>query len=234
MPSLSARATTDAPPRRPSTDVVTQIPGGWAAQVFGAKIVAAFNLLGNGLLLAVSPLAARSSNPVPLLATCFAICGLFQGPLVPGQGVMKYPWLPKGVAKAWALRMISLGTRIGRLLAASVTPWLCDKFGWQFVPYVYGGATAVFGLIFQLLAANKPTAAQIGDAEDETPKPAAAPAAKTEQKSVNYSILKVPAAQSVILAHVGDNNSEYTLSQWAPTVMLTVLNGASAHLPTRL
>ena len=45
---------------------------------------------------------------------------------------------------------------------------------------------------------------------------------------------KVPAAQSVILAHVGDNNSEYTLSQWAPTVMLTVLNGASAHLPTRL
>ena len=42
-----------------------------------------------------------------LLATCFAICGLFQGPLVPGQGVMKYPWLPKGVAKAWALLPVS-------------------------------------------------------------------------------------------------------------------------------
>jgi MFS family permease len=132
--------------------VITQIPGGWAAQVFGAKIVAVANLMGNGLLLMAAPLAAATSNPVPALAACFAACGLFQGPLVPGQGTMKYPWLPKGVAKAWALRVISLGTRIGRVMAASTTPWLCSKYGWRFVPYVYGAGTAIFGIIFQLLA----------------------------------------------------------------------------------
>ena len=218
-----------------ATDVATQIPGGWAAQVFGAKIVAICNLIGNGLFLMVSPLAARAANPVPLMAASFACCGLFQGPLVPGQGVMKYPWLPKGVAKAWALRIISLGTRIGRLVAASVTPWLCSKFGWQFVPYFYGGATAAFGILFQLLAANKPLPSEIGEPEEtaavETPKAAAAvPAKPKEEKAVDYGILSVPAAQAVILAHIGDNNSEYTLSQWAPTFMLTVLNVPPAQL----
>ena len=214
-----------------TVDVATQIPGGWAAQVFGAKIVAILNLIGNGLFLAVSPLAVRASNPVPLMAACFACCGLFQGPLVPGQGVMKYPWLPKGVAKAWALRIISLGTRIGRLVAASVTPWLCSKFGWQFVPYVYGGATAAFGVLFQLLAANKPLPSEIGQEEvAAVPAPKEAPAKPKEEKAVDYGILSVPAAQSVILAHIGDNNSEYTLSQWAPTFMLTVLNVTPAQL----
>lgn len=202
--------------------------------MFGAKIVAIFNLCGNGLFLAMSPLAARSANPVPLMAACFACCGLFQGPLVPGQGVMKYPWLPKGVAKAWALRIISLGTRIGRLVAASATPWLCSKFGWQFVPYVYGGTTAAFGILFQLLAANKPKPSEIGEEEAvvEAPKTAAAaaPAKPKEEKAVDYGILSVPAAQAVILAHIGDNNTEYTFSQWAPTFMLTVLNVPPAQL----
>jgi sugar phosphate permease len=188
------------------------------------------------------------------MAACFAICGLFQGPLVPGQGVMKYPWLPKGVAKAWALRIISLGTRIGRLVAAAATPWLCSKFGWQFVPYLYGGATAAFGVLFQLLATNKPPPSEIGEKEAEKEQAAAAtPAKPKEQKAVDYGIarirtirhqltvwiflteclssqLSVPAAQSVILAHIGDNNSEYTLSQWAPTFMLTVLNVPPAQL----
>ena len=210
-----------------AADLVTQIPGGWAAQVFGAKIVAIFNLIGNGLFLAAAPLAAKTARPVPLMAACFAVCGLFQGPLVPGQGVMKYPWLPKGVAKAWALRIISLGTRIGRLVAA-LTPWLCSKFGWQSVPYLYGGAAAAFGIIFQLFASNKPLPSEIGEKE-----PAQAPKAVEEpkkDKAVDYGILSVPAAQAIIVAHIGDNNSEYTLSQWAPTVMLTVLNVTPAQL----
>lgn len=213
-----------------SADLVTQIPGGWAAQVFGAKIVALVNLIGNGLFLAAAPLAARTARPVPMIAACFTVCGLFQGPLVPGQGVMKYPWLPTGVAKAWALRIISLGTRVGRLVAA-LTPWLCSKYGWQFVPYLYGGTAAAFGILFQLFASNKPLPSEIGEEEPaEDPKAKTPTGPKEDDKAVDYGILSVPAAQAIIVAHIGDNNSEYTLSQWAPTVMLTMLNVAPAQL----
>ena len=134
------------------------------------------------------------------------------------------------MAKAWALRIISLGTRVGRLVAA-LTPWLCSKYGWQFVPYLYGGTAAAFGILFQLFASNKPLPSEIGEEEPaEDPKAKTPTGPKEDDKAVDYGILSVPAAQAIIVAHIGDNNSEYTLSQWAPTVMLTMLNVAPAQL----
>ena len=105
------------------------------------------------------------------------------------QAQLKVPWLPKGVMKAWALRVVSLGTRIARLAAASLVPWLCSSYGWRYVAYVLGGASMGFSFVFQLLAANRPAPGQFEDA------PAAASVAKKEKKAVDWGIFSVPAAQ---------------------------------------
>eukprot|EP01047_Picozoa_sp_COSAG01_P094418 COSAG01_NODE_25337_length_747_cov_1.103236_1_plen_115_part_01 len=60
--------------------LLTQVPGGWASQKWGAKLIATLNLSGNGVLLLL-PLAARGGSRA--MAACLCLVGMCQGPLVP-------------------------------------------------------------------------------------------------------------------------------------------------------
>ena len=60
--------------------LLTQLPGGWAAQKWGAKAVAQLNLAGNTALLLLPMLAGRG---VRALSFCLCLIGLCQGPLMP-------------------------------------------------------------------------------------------------------------------------------------------------------
>ena len=55
--------------------VITQIPGGMLAQIVGGKIVTFCNLFGNGLMLALAPLAAATASPVNAMAVAFFAAG---------------------------------------------------------------------------------------------------------------------------------------------------------------
>ena len=55
--------------------IITQIPGGMLAQIVGGKLVTLFNLFGNGLMLALAPLAAATASPVNGMAFAFFAAG---------------------------------------------------------------------------------------------------------------------------------------------------------------
>ena len=54
--------------------VTTQIPEGMLAQIVGGKIVTFCNLFGNGLMLALAPLAAATATAIPVNAMAVAFC----------------------------------------------------------------------------------------------------------------------------------------------------------------
>ena len=223
--------------------MITQVPGGWASQRFGAKVVNSLNVGGQALFLVLLPAAAKLGvTSVAVVLTCLGMC---QGPLVPAQAVVQRHWLPAGPERAWVSRLTQVGQRIGKIVTTVSTPWLASTRGWRSVPYVYAACTGAFWLAWCAFAANTPrewsgrprmNEAEIKLLEDGTAagskkkkKPAAsstsavAAAAAAAAKSGGGGSTpwwKVGAAQSIILMHIAANATEYTLTQWAPTYFI--------------
>ena len=222
--------------------MITQVPGGWASQRFGAKLVNSLNIGGQALFLALLPVAARFGvRSLAVVLTCLGMC---QGPLVPAQAVVQRHWMPAGPERAWVSRLTQVGQRIGKIVTTVSTPWLASTRGWRSVPYVYAACTGGFWLAWCAFAANTPrdwsgwphmNEAEIKLLEDGTAAgakkkqpatPASAPAGKGERggrssgSGSTTAWWKVGAANSIILMHIAANATEYTLTQWAPTFFI--------------
>ena len=125
--------------------MVTQVPGGWASQRFGAKVVNSLNVGGQALFLVLLPAAAKMGvRSVAVVLTCLGMC---QGPLVPAQAVVQRHWLPAGPERAWVSRLTQVGQRIGKIVTTVSTPWLASTRGWRSVPYIYAAWSILARLV---------------------------------------------------------------------------------------
>lgn len=76
--------------------LVSQIPGAALIDRIGPKIVMGVNMLGTCGLFLLLPVfvriggGGRVSRQVRIMASTLTVCGFFQGPLIPGQQVMRY------------------------------------------------------------------------------------------------------------------------------------------------
>ena len=224
--------------------LLTQVPAGVLAQKFGAKPLLTVNLAGTAALMLLLPAAARvQRGGAYVLATLFTVLGLIQGSLVPCSSQMQKDWLTDGPERAFALRLMGLGGTVSQLIATAATPVMAgaSRHGWQLAPIVYGGAIAVFTVLWQLIAQNKPTCAKSSSDAPDTPPgtlgaTAVLAAAKTEEKTqekegpaVELGIFGVASAKAVIFAQIASNNAGYTLDLWAPTYFQEVLGCSPVH-----
>jgi ACS family sodium-dependent inorganic phosphate cotransporter len=218
--------------------MLTQVPGGWAAQVFGGKLVNALNLGGQTAFLALLPSAARlGAWPLALVFTCLGLC---QGPLVPAQAVLQRHWMPLGGERAWASRMTQIGQRVGKIATTSLTPWLSSKYGWRALIYCYCAGTGLFTLLFCAIAKNTPREwngfprpwmngaevalleAGVGGVKKK--------AAAGGTLGFPWYLFRVGAANVIIISHIAANATEYTLTQWAPTFFIEKHGVSAASL----
>ena len=214
--------------------MITQVPGGWAAQVFGGKLVNCLNLFGQSVFLALLPSAARlGALPLAGIFTCLGLC---QGPLVPAQAVLQRYWMPLGGERAWASRMTQIGQRVGKIATTFLTPWLAATRGWRALIYLYCAGTGVFAALFALLATNTPSewkgalrprmnraeVALLEAGVNGGKKKSAAATAKggVGARGFPWYLFRVSAANVIILSHIAANATEYTLTQWAPTFFI--------------
>jgi MFS family permease len=215
-----------------------QVFAGPLCQLFGAKRLLSVNLGGMASLLLLMPSFARVGG-VGALCVCLAGIGVCQSPLVPAQGQLKRNWLPDGPERVWGQRIIGLGMRVGYPAAASVTPWIAQRFGWRAVPYCLGAPMLVFSTLWHVFAAERPADEPV----EPSPAPAPAPAVVTtkaaataaagassdsgstppREKKMEWSIFKLPAVLSAVSIHVACNNMGYCFLQWTPTYYNEVL-----------
>jgi len=137
--------------------VAMQIPAAMLERFTGAKAIIVGNLVGLGGCLLAMPTAARHS--VQLLAVLQGAMGFFAAFLFPIQKVLLREWAPLslGTERVWALRAGGFGMQAGIVGSTFLTPLLATKFGWRRVPRIYGAATLLGGLLWQLIAVNKPS-----------------------------------------------------------------------------
>jgi sugar phosphate permease len=205
--------------------MITQIPSGPIIQKYGGKPLLLLVMLGTGLY-TVLPAASRFSvggNRSVIMVAVLAIMGMFQGPMSPCHGHLCAEWIPKGVERTWALKFLGLGHTACPLLAAALTPWLANRFGWRTACYVYGAANLTVGLLWQLLVPVNKVAAtpEVAGGAAAAAAAAAAVKAKAEPvKTVEWAIFKHPAVTSLMVFQWCSDNCEFTLRSLGPTFFM--------------
>ncbi len=99
--------------------LLTQLPAGWLAQRFGAKLVLSLNMFGTAVLYSLLPAAARSSTGTLPVAGLLTTMGLCQGGLIPAEAAINREWLagmdPTG--RAWMIRVLGFAHQACHLIA---------------------------------------------------------------------------------------------------------------------
>jgi ACS family glucarate transporter-like MFS transporter len=137
-----------------------QIPGGWLADRWGARVVLTGALVwwsactALTAFVAVSPLAGMIGIVWALVLVRFAL-GLGEAVALPSFNRAVANWMPadsRGLGIGIAIGGIGLGSALTPPLAA----WVMVNWGWQTVFYLSAALGMVMGLLWWILARDRP------------------------------------------------------------------------------
>ena len=137
-----------------------QIPGGWLADRFGARVVLTGALIWWSVctaltaFVAASPLAEMIGIVGALVVVRFAL-GLGEAVALPSFNRAVANWMPpdsRGLGIGIAIGGIGLGSALTPPLAA----WVMVNWGWQTVFYLSAAQGLVMGLLWWILARDRP------------------------------------------------------------------------------
>ncbi|PNF31193.1 putative inorganic phosphate cotransporter [Cryptotermes secundus] len=136
--------------------VVTQIPGGRLAELYGGKLVFGLGVLITGILTTLSPLAAK-------LGTSFFIVirvleGLGEGVTFPSMHVMLARWIPPSERSKFSAYVYA-GSNFGTIISMPLSGYLCSlEFlgGWPLSFYIFGGLGVVWFMVWLFVVYDTP------------------------------------------------------------------------------
>jgi ACS family sodium-dependent inorganic phosphate cotransporter len=194
--------------------VITQIPGGYYAQKFGAKPMLIVNLVGMATIMAVLPSAGALG--VTGVSACLFGLGVMSGPFIPASTLMKVNWVPYGPTRAWAMYVISLGSNLAKTVAALTIPFLSAKLGWRKVAYLFSATMAAYAAVWTVVARDKPDDSLAVTNESSSAGEATQVAA--EKAPPLMKLLTAPPVISCILTNITrDLIDIHTFTFWGPT-----------------
>jgi len=203
--------------------VVTQIPGGRLAEVWGGK-----SLYGGGVLLTaiftlLTPLAANTS--IHLFVLVRVLEGLGEGVTFPAMHAMLAVWVPPSERSRMA-GIVYSGAQAGTVLSLPISGMLCDAYGWGSVFYVFGCLGLVWWFAWCWLVFDSPAShPRIDPAERRYILSSLATTKSTRTASVPWlSILTSGPVWALVFAHVAQNYGFYTLLTELPSYMANVLH----------
>lgn len=133
--------------------VLTQIPGGYLADMYGGKQVLAAGVVTWSAMTLLTPIAASTNIAVLLLAR--AMLGFGEGVAMPAMNNMISKWVPESERS----RSLSL-TYSGMYLGSVIGLWLCPtfivSFGWQSVFYIFGALGFFWWAFWQFQTTSTP------------------------------------------------------------------------------
>lgn len=123
--------------------IVTQVPGGWAAQVWGGRRVLAVGSVVWSVCTFLIPLATTAGFWWVVLLRVGL--GLGEGVCFPSIHVLVSRWVPES-EKSRAVAIITAGAYLGNIVAIGVSGELIRSpyFGWRYAFYIFG----IFGLVW--------------------------------------------------------------------------------------
>lgn len=139
--------------------VLTQIPGGYFADKFGAKQVLSFGVITWSLSTVLVPAAASASN-LSVLLVVRAMLGFGEGVAMPAVNNIISKWIPEK-ERARSLSLIYSGMYLGSVVGLSLCPPLIVNLGWQSVFYIFGTLGFVWWVFWQIIATSSPQLSKV-------------------------------------------------------------------------
>ena len=136
--------------------VITQIPAGVLAEMFGAKWIIGISMLCAAILSLLGPVAAKAS-PYLFLATRIGQ-GLAEGVVFPCLNSMISRWMPK-MERSRGSTLIYTGAQIGTVVTLPLTGYLCESTflgGWPSIFYVLGIVGCVWFVLWTFFISEDP------------------------------------------------------------------------------
>jgi ACS family sodium-dependent inorganic phosphate cotransporter len=206
--------------------LITQLPGGWLADRFGAKVVLAVGVLWWSLFTLLTPLATGSLG---LLFLVRASMGLGEGLNFPAIHSLTARWIPsqeRSRAIAFNYTGLLLGTVVGLLL----TPVFMVHFGWRWVFYTFGCLGFVWYVLWQRLATSRPEDhPSISPQELHYIQQNRPDVARADAVPWRLIFSKAP-VWAVITAHFCNNLGGYFVVTWVPTYLNKELGVSQAAI----
>jgi ACS family sodium-dependent inorganic phosphate cotransporter len=191
---------------------IAMVPGGWAANRWGGKVLLGAALLFWSLFTFLTPVAAGLSFAI-LIAARIGM-GLGEAATFPAVYNLLQRWLPKQERSRGAAVNLA-GIPIGTIIGLSVTGALVQAFGWRSVFYFFGAAGVVFALFWFRFVHGSPAAHPAISAAERLVLKDCAPA---EPAPVPWAqMLRSPPLWALAVNHFCANWVLYLMLAWLPS-----------------
>ncbi|XP_068215245.1 sialin-like [Palaemon carinicauda] len=217
--------------------IITSIPGGRLAELYGTKIVFGGSILLGGILTLFTPLAAKF-NYIALILIRILI-GIAQGVVYPSMHVLVARWIPP-LERPRFISITYMANCLGTIMTLPVCGLIIDTIGWEAVFYVCGAVAIVWVLFWSFLMFDSPcNHPRISDKEREFIMEAIAEGT-TQQKPNQIPWCAFTTSMplwAINVAHIGAMFGFTLLITQLPTYMDSVLgfsiknNGLISSLP---
>ncbi|XP_064105971.1 sialin-like isoform X1 [Macrobrachium nipponense] len=134
--------------------VITSIPGGRLAELYGTKIVFGGSILLSGILTLFTPVAARFSYVALILIRI--LIGIAQGVVYPSMHVLVARWIPP-LERPRFISITYMGNCLGTIITLPMCGVIIDSLGWEAVFYICGAIAIVWIAFWCLLMFDSPS-----------------------------------------------------------------------------
>lgn len=134
--------------------VLTQIPGGRLAEIFGGKRIFGYGILITAIFTILTPIIA----PVSLRALVLVriIVGMGEGVTFPSMHAMLARWVPPMERSKYAA-FVYAGCSFGTVISLPVAGWLCSfSDGWPLAFYIFGFSGLIWFIFWMKYAYDTP------------------------------------------------------------------------------
>lgn len=216
--------------------VLTQIPGGRLAEIWGGKWLFGVGVLITSIFTILTPLAA--SWGAGAFAAVRVLEGLGEGVTFPAMHAMLSKWAPpneRSSLSAWTYSGATLGT----VVSMPASGYMCEIYGWESVFYVFGAIGVIWFIFWILLVYDSPSShPTISRAEREYISKCIGAGQSQDVPPVPWRhVFTSGPVWALILTHIAQNWGFYTLLTELPTYMKNILhfdiksNSATSSLP---
>jgi len=194
--------------------LLLQIVGGRLADRFGGKIVLGAGVLLWSLFTVLTPPAAHLGLLV-LIAARIAM-GMGEAVAFPSIYSLYGRWIPLS-ERSRAVGFSNSGIPLGVVFALVATPYIVERFGWEWAFYSFGLLGVFWFAAWQRMVTADPSQHPRISQEELALIQAEAPVAEAGSTPPIATFLRSSAVWAIIVAHFCNNWSLYVLLSWLPT-----------------
>ncbi|KAF7278773.1 major facilitator superfamily transporter 10 [Rhynchophorus ferrugineus] len=205
--------------------VLTQVPGGRLAELFGGKLIYGIGVLITAVFTILSPIAARINFPLFIIVRI--IEGMGEGVTFPAMHAMLAKWIPP-LERSKFGAYVYAGSNFGTIVSLPLSGWLCSldfMDGWPLAFYLFGVLGLIWFIFWMLFVYDNPMSHPRIDKQEQAYILASIGPQNEDRSSVPWlKMLTCVPLWAILITQCGNSFAFYIQLTELPTYMDKILH----------